>query len=191
LIYINAPPQQTHKQSSATSIPLSHVFTSCRVVASRRTRFVCLLVSLFVHLVGCCVVSLPLVVVSILSHHHATSFAASRLSSSLSSRCRQVAASSRHCVSSCLVVVLCTLTHLGTPTLFDCCIVALYLICPSPLTSPLVTQHRCRHPRCSSSAAAQHHHYLQWPPNTPYQTPSRHRHLPKPPLHHHDYLIVA
>ena len=59
---------------------------------------------------------------------HATSFAASRLSSSLWSRRRRVVASSRHRVSSRLVVVSRPLTHLVTPALFDCCIVALHLI---------------------------------------------------------------
>jgi hypothetical protein len=44
--------------------PSPRVASTSRVVASRRTRFVCLVVRLFVPLVGCCVVSLPLVVAS-------------------------------------------------------------------------------------------------------------------------------
>ena len=35
------------------------------------------------------------------------------------------------------------------------------------------------------------HRPLQWPPNLPPQTPSCRRHLPKPTLRRHDYLIVA
>ena len=51
-------------RESAASIPSHHVFTSCHVVASRSTRFVCSFIHSFVCLVGCCIVSLPLVVVS-------------------------------------------------------------------------------------------------------------------------------
>ena len=50
------PPQQNTKKTSAASIPSCHVFfTSCRVVASRPTRFVCLFVRLFVCLFVCLV----------------------------------------------------------------------------------------------------------------------------------------
>jgi hypothetical protein len=64
VIYITAPPNKKPKKSSAASIPSRRVFTFCRIVASRHTRFVCLFVRLFVPLVSCCVISLPLVIAS-------------------------------------------------------------------------------------------------------------------------------
>ena len=83
---------------------------------------------------GCCVVSLPLVVIShlVTSPRHVAalrcvSHCPSRLIVVESSR-RRVVASSRCHVLSCLVVVLRPLTHLVTPALFDCYIVALHLV---------------------------------------------------------------
>jgi hypothetical protein len=125
----NHPPQQNTKKSSAVSIPSRHVFfTSCRVVAARHTRFVCLW--LLCHLSApCC---------HFLSRRIATPrhCAALCLSSSLSSRChrvvalsrRRIVASSRRPVLSRLVVVSRPLTHLVTPALFDCCVVVLHLV---------------------------------------------------------------
>ena len=132
LIYITTPLQQTHKKiirppsPRVTSSPLAasspHVAPALFVRSSVR---------LFIWLVvasSLCPLSLhpfPL-------HRHATSFAASRLSSSLSSSfeslSRRVVASLRHRVSSRLVVVSCHLTHLVMPALFDCCVVALHLV---------------------------------------------------------------
>ena len=61
----NRPPPTKHTKIIRCFIPLRHVFfTSCRVVTSRCTHFVCLFVRLFVRLVGCCVVSLPLAIAS-------------------------------------------------------------------------------------------------------------------------------
>ena len=114
------PPTKSPKKSSAASIPLRRVFTSCHIITSRCTCLVCLFVRSFVPLVGCCIVSLPLVVAlhPVPSCRHATSL---RYISSLvvhliiveSSRCR---------VSSCLVIVSRPLTHLVMPALFDCCV---------------------------------------------------------------------
>ncbi len=133
----NRSPQQKAQKSSAASIPSRRVFTSCCVVASRRTRFVCLFVHSFVPLVGCCAVSLPLVVASrpVSSPHHVVAlrlvsrcpsrrrcvFASSRRRVVASLR-RRVVALLRRCVSSRLVVVSRPLTHLVTPALFDCCV---------------------------------------------------------------------
>jgi hypothetical protein len=109
----NCSPQQIKpKKSSAASIPSRRVFTSCRVVASRRTRFVCLFVRLFVPLVGCCVVSLPLVIES-----HPVSLPRHVIALRLVSR-----RPSRRCVSSSRVVVSRSLTQLVMPALFDCCV---------------------------------------------------------------------
>ena len=118
VIYITAPPKtKSPKKSSATSIPSRRGFTSCHVVASRCTRFVCLLVHLFVPLVGCCIVSLPLAVASrpVSSPRNVVP-----LSSLVVPRTHRVVASLRHCVLSHLVVVLRTLTQLVRPDLFDC-----------------------------------------------------------------------
>ncbi len=60
----NRSPQQQTAQKNHPPPPSPRVTSTSRVVASRRTRFVCLVVRLFVPLVGCCVVSLPLVVAS-------------------------------------------------------------------------------------------------------------------------------
>ena len=54
------------------TLPLRHIFTSCHVVASRSARFVCLFVRSFVSLVGCCDVSLPLVVAHPIPLHRHT-----------------------------------------------------------------------------------------------------------------------
>jgi hypothetical protein len=126
---IPLPQTKSPKKSSAVSIPLRRVFTSCRVVASRRTRFVCLFICLFVPLVGCCVVALPLIVPSrpVSSPRHVVVL---RLVFCCPSCCcrvvesshRGVIASSHRCVLSHLVVVLHPLTHFDTPTLFDCCV---------------------------------------------------------------------
>jgi hypothetical protein len=114
VIYITAPPKtKSPKKSFAASIPLRHGFTSCHIVTSHRTRVVCLFIRLFVPLVGCCIVSLPLAVA--LSPGHAVP-----LSSLIVRRPHRVVASSRRHVLSHLVVVSCTLTQLVTPDLFDC-----------------------------------------------------------------------
>ncbi len=55
-------------RESAVSIP-----SPCRVITSRCTRFVCSFVCLFVRLVGCCVVSVPLVVKRPITSHCTTS----------------------------------------------------------------------------------------------------------------------
>ncbi len=120
----NRPPPTKHKKLSAAFIPSCHVFfTSCCIVASHRTGFVCLVVCLFVCLFGwllrclsapcCCFLSHCLatprrcaalrLLLSLLSHH--------RWVVALSRRCivpslhPRVLALSRPCVSSCLVVV--------------------------------------------------------------------------------------
>jgi hypothetical protein len=118
VIYITAPPNKKPKKSSAASIPSRHIFTSCRVVASRHTRFVCLFICLFVPLVCCCIISLPLVVTSrpVSSVRHVVALhLVSRL-------CLAVVESLRRRISSRLVVVSRPLMHLISPALFDCCI---------------------------------------------------------------------
>ena len=139
-LHNRSPQQQQPKKSSAASIP--SLASTSRVVSSRRTRFVCLVVRLFVPLVGCCVVSLPLVVASrpVSSPRHVVLL---RLVSRRSSRRRRrVVASSRRCVSSRLVDV----THLVSPALFDCCVVMLHLVVTS-------RSHHCRR-RAPAAAAA-------------------------------------
>ncbi len=113
LIYITAP----HNKMPKKIIRRLHPLASCLHLLPRRcrrTHFVCLFLRSFVPLVGCCVVSLPLVVASRLVAA-SRCCATSRLSSSVSS-------SSSRRVSSRLVVVSRPLTHLVTPALFDCCI---------------------------------------------------------------------
>ena len=114
----NRSPQQQTAQKNHPPPPSPRVASTSRVVASRRTRFVCLVVRLFVPLVGCCVVSLPLVVASrpVSSPCHVVPLRlVSRLPSSSS---RRVA--SRRSVLSRLIVVSRPLTQLVTPDLFDC-----------------------------------------------------------------------
>ena len=96
-----------YKKSSVASIPSRHVFfTSCHLVTSHCTRFVCLFVRLFVRLVDCCIISLPLVVASCpvaLPHHVIALRRVSRCPS-----CLVNVQSLRHCVvalSRCCVVV--------------------------------------------------------------------------------------
>ena len=60
----NRSPQQQTAQKNHPPPPSPSVASTSRVVASRRTCFVCLVIRLFVPLVGCCVVSMPLVVAS-------------------------------------------------------------------------------------------------------------------------------
>ena len=113
LIYITAP----HNKMPKKIIRRLHPLASCLHLLPRRcrrTHFVCLFLHSFVPLVGCCVVSLPLVVASRLVAA-SRCCATSRLSSSVSS-------SSSRRVSSRLVVVSRPLTHLVTPALFDCCV---------------------------------------------------------------------
>ena len=133
----------------------------------------------------------------IVLHHVASLCATSCLSSSLSSCCSHV--SYRLIVASCPLgasrharhpIALCFHCHV----LFK--VVDCQVACPRASTSLLVTrcQHRRRRPCCSSSpadAVAKCCRYLQWPPDTPPQTPLRRRHLPKPLLYRHEYLIVA
>ena len=127
----------------------SHTFSLqsvvCLFVVHFLLSFAHLFVRSFVCLFSCCVVSLPLVVVSILLRHHATSFAVSRLSSSLSS-CRHLALSrfvSSRLISSCLASSLHPAPSCILPRplcLFDCCVVAFHLVTASfCLVDPLVS----------------------------------------------------
>ena len=138
------------KKSSAASIPSRHVFfTSCRVVASHHMRFVCLFVRSFVRLVGCCIVSLPFVIASrpvmlpchVLALRHVSCHPSHLIVVQSLRRC--VVASLRCRVLSRLIVVSRPLTHLVTPTLFDCCVVALHLVVVA--CSVLSSLLYCRH----------------------------------------------
>ena len=95
----NRSPQEQTAQKNHPLPPSPCVASTSCVVASRRTRFVCLVVRLFVPLVGCCVVSLPLVVASrpVSSPCHIVPLRlVSRLPSSSS---RRVVASRRRCIA--------------------------------------------------------------------------------------------
>ena len=111
------------RQGVPMAIPSLHVFTSCRVIASCCTRFVSSFVRSFVWLVGCCIVSLPLVVAC-----------------PVSSRCH---ATSLHCISSLFIPLVSSLSRRR--------VVASRLASPRP--SPLIAQCGRRRARCSSSTA--------------------------------------
>ncbi len=194
------PPNKTQKNHPPPPSPC--VMSSSPLAASlphvAPALFVC----------GCCVVSLPLVVTSrpVALPCHATSLrcVASLIVPLVSLLLRRrvlgslrprVLASSRCRVLSCLVVVSRPLTHLVTPALFDCCVVALHLVvraclsqrvnlpscCTmSTLTPLLLIFRRCRRSPASPlpSVAAQHP-----PPNAiapptclVIVMPTRHRH---------------
>ncbi len=158
----NRPPNKTQKNHPPPPSP--HVMSSSHLAAlsphAAPALFVC----------GCRIISLPLLVIPLRRHTTLlrcnVSLVIPLVLSSLSHR---VIASLRHCVVvslrcrvlSRLVIVWRSLTHLAS-------------------TSPLAAQCQRQRPHCSSSAAAafaQCRHYLQWPPNTPPQTPSRCRHV--------------
>ena len=194
------PPQQNTKKSSAASIPSRHVFfTSCRVVASRCTHFVCLWLlrplsapcchcpaALPRHVIAlCCVSRCPSCLVVVESSHRCI----------LASSRPCVLASLRHRILSRFIVVLRPLTHLVTPALFDCCVIALHLVvtaclsqrvnlpsrCTMSTSTPLLLIFRrcCRGPAPPlPSVAAQHTSQNAIAPSTRrvFVMPTRHRH---------------
>jgi hypothetical protein len=107
----NRSPQQKAQKNHPPSIPSCRIFTICRVIASRRTCFLCLFVCLFVPLVGCRVISLPLVVVShpvLLPCHVVTLH---RISCHPSHCCRVIASLHRCTVTSLHSRVVASLLH--------------------------------------------------------------------------------
>ncbi len=105
------------------SAPCPHV-SSRLVTAPRRYAASHLLPSVSLLLCHCIVASLRRHVVASSRRRFIVSL---RHRVVVSSRCHVVASSHRR-VSSCLVIVLCPLTHLIMPALFDCCVFTLHLI---------------------------------------------------------------